>query len=166
MNVPRKLPPASMLRELLRYIPSTGQLFWRKPPRRWRKPTLEAGCRDRKYYVLIVIDGLRFSAHRIIWKMVTGRDPRNQIDHKNGFTQDNRWKNLRQATARQNARNRRARYPFKGTTKIIGRKTFIATIRLPTGKTKTFGPFKTPKRAHLAYIEAAKKLHGEFFRAP
>ncbi|WP_419697164.1 HNH endonuclease [Mesorhizobium muleiense] len=38
---------------------------------------------------------------------MTGKWPTHQVDHRNGMRADNRWKNLREATPLQNARNRR-----------------------------------------------------------
>jgi hypothetical protein len=52
------------------------------------------------------VDGIAFGVHRIIWKMMTGKDPGSQIDHINGNPADNRWANLREASHTQNMLNR------------------------------------------------------------
>ena len=48
--------------------------------------------------------------HHIVWVLYEGRLPR-QIDHINGDRGDNRFENLREATARENSLN--AVYPWK-----------------------------------------------------
>jgi hypothetical protein len=47
-----------------------------------------------------------YMVHRIAWLMQTGVWPVNEIDHVNGIPSDNRLINLREATHRQNNRNR------------------------------------------------------------
>lgn len=52
-----------------------------------------------------MIDGQNVYAHRIIWKMVHGRDPAGEIDHINGDKGDNRIENLREVSHAENQRN-------------------------------------------------------------
>ncbi|MER9685898.1 HNH endonuclease [Mesorhizobium sp. M0139] len=47
-----------------------------------------------------------YREHRIIWLLITGEWPTDQIDHENQDRGDNRWANLRDATQTVNQRNR------------------------------------------------------------
>ena len=108
------LPPASQLHDLFKYDPETGVLSWRERP-----PTTRAnkchnardagkpvGTLDSWGHRQVRVEGKLRAVHRIIWKMVTGEDPKEQIDHINGNMDDNRWSNLREATPLQNGWNR------------------------------------------------------------
>jgi hypothetical protein len=52
-----------------------------------------------------MIDGENYLAHRLIWRMVTGEWPTHQIDHEDRDRANNRWKNIRPATNKQNSEN-------------------------------------------------------------
>jgi hypothetical protein len=119
-----RLPCPTLLRQLLRYEPETGALFWkpRSPDlfdqtcrypaqriaNRWNsqfagKPAL-ACINDKGYphgHLLRVI----VTAHRVIWAMQTGAWPTMQLDHINGVRHDNRIENLREVTLSENMRN-------------------------------------------------------------
>ena len=62
------------------------------------RPARPAGCRDADGYLVMKFEGVMFKVHRIIWKMVTGKEPVTIIDHRNTVRTDNRWANLREAT--------------------------------------------------------------------
>lgn len=67
----------------------------------------QAGCLTPDGYVTLGIDGKIYYAHRIALLLKNGRLPPEYSDHINGIGHDNRWVNLREATAEQNATNRR-----------------------------------------------------------
>lgn len=75
------------------------------------------------------IDGRTYYAHRLIWKIVTGKDPL-LIDHINGNRSDNRLTNLREVNHRDNCRN--SAFHKDGTSGAIGvsyyRNRWVATI--------------------------------------
>jgi len=103
--------------------------------------------------------------HRIILERMIGRSLRTgeQCDHINGDRLDNRRENLRLCTPGQNMMNRK-RPPnntsgFKGVRPM--KKRFQAYIKYKR-KYIVLGSFDTPEEAHNAYVEAAKKLFGEF----
>jgi len=56
-------------------------------------------------YRRITVDRKTYSVHRLVWFMVYGKWPDNEIDHINGVRDDNRIKNLRDVTASINLRN-------------------------------------------------------------
>lgn len=63
-------------------------------------PTYDNGNGYRR----VAFHGRHLYVHRVIWLVKTGTLPR-LIDHRNGNTSDNRFKNLRRATKGQNAMN-------------------------------------------------------------
>jgi hypothetical protein len=89
------------------------------------------------------------------------------VDHVNCDGLDNRRANLRVATLAQNAQNSRRRKRTASGLKGVywnklGRK-WQAEI-MADGRTYYLGLFDAPEAAHAAYVEAAKRLHGEFAR--
>lgn len=100
-----ELPSAERLNEILFYDEEDGELYCRID-RGPRKAGMLAGCLNKTgLHVVIAIDGVRYLAHRIVWKMKTGRDPLQDIDHKDTDGTNNRWDNLREATPSQNLQN-------------------------------------------------------------
>ena len=95
------------LKELLHYDPDTG-FFIRKT-----KATCSAeigsivGSPDSYGYIAVNVKGCVYRAHRLAWFYVYGVWPTEQIDHINHVRDDNRWINLREATHRENQRNRK-----------------------------------------------------------
>ncbi len=114
-----------------------------------------------------MISNRYYRAHRLIWLLVTGAWPKNQIDHINMIETDNRWCNLREVTHHQNQFNKKCRNDsrtgIKGVSKQNGCKGFSARIT-KNGKMHWLGSFDTVERAAEAYAKAAKKFHGEFGR--
>ena len=107
----KPLPRLGRLRELLRYVPKTGQFYWRKqcgPASRGS----EAGNSQSAGYRLIGIDKCYYYAHRLAWLYVHGVEPTGDIDHINGNPADNRIANLRECPRSKNAHaTRRRRNP-------------------------------------------------------
>lgn len=89
------------------------------------------------------------------------------IDHINGDGLDNRRKNLRPATTRQNGQNRGKFAPayskFKGVSWHIRDRRWVASIRAEC-KDIWLGSFTDEKLAAAAYNKAAKKHFGSFAR--
>jgi hypothetical protein len=103
------LPPAGVLWDEFAYNPITGELFWRnaKQGRSRNKP---AGTNDNGYRK-VRLSGAPYLVHRLVWCWVTGNDPgTHDIDHIDRSRSNNRWWNLRLATAELNAVNN----PHKG----------------------------------------------------
>ena len=155
---PRK-PSIERVNELLAYEPETGVFRW-KVARLIGKgmqklpPGSVAGTM-RKGYVLIGIDGVQYSAHRLAWLVSCGEWPSEDIDHINRQPNDNRIANLRKASRTLNLLNTTKRSDNTNGTRGVWywakRKKWKAYI---CGK--TIGYFDTQEDAAAAYDEARK----------
>jgi hypothetical protein len=89
------------------------------------------------------------------------------VDHRNNNSLDNRRENLRLATHSQNQHNRKAYVSntsgYKGVflEKRWTASRWTAIVRI-NGKRHRVGTFGSAEEASKAYIESAKRLHGEF----
>ena len=104
-------PHPEYLRAILSYNSTTGDLFWQHREDRdcqWntRWAGKKAGYINSKGYIYVNIDKKRYLSHRIIWALVHGNWPKNQIDHIDGNPSNNRLENLREATNQENNRNK------------------------------------------------------------
>ena len=114
----REIPTPETLRQLLRYEPESGKLFWRERPeqafatpraaRTWNgryagKPAFTAN--DGHGYYCGAVNYRCFKAHRIAWAIYHGEWPPMHIDHLNGDRSDNRIENLRAVERVENQRN-------------------------------------------------------------
>ncbi|MBU0583456.1 MAG: HNH endonuclease [Alphaproteobacteria bacterium] len=109
---------ADIVRELLDYDRTTGDLIWRERDRRhfqneqawktWnaRYAGKAAGSRITSGYLQVTILGVRYVATYLIWVHVHGTPPTGQVDHHNRDRADNRLVNLREVTPAENQRNR------------------------------------------------------------
>ena len=157
---------------ILTYSPATGGWVWNTCPgynKSFRDGT-PAGSFDGRYRA-ITIKRKKYLAHRLAWFYMTSEWPKITIDHKNGNTDDNRWDNLREATAAENSRNCAPRKnkinPLKGAFEMRDRyraKRFFSAICVG-GKKHHLGCFFTAEEAHLAYAAAAVKYFGKFARS-
>lgn len=96
------------LKRLLRYDPSTGVFTWLERPNNRIHIGDVAGQLNKDGYRLIRIEGQFYMAHRLAWFYLRGVWPSDEIDHRNGSRDDNRFDNLREATHGQNQQNRLA----------------------------------------------------------
>jgi len=93
------------LKELLHYDPETG-VFVRRKSRRADLINTRAGATSSEGYCVIKIGTRAFKAHRLAFLYMTGAPPPAEVDHINRDRADNRWVNLRAATARENGGNK------------------------------------------------------------
>lgn len=156
---------ADRLRRLLSYDRDTGVFRWLLA----NSPRVHVGDRAGSLsqgYWNIQVDGVLYRAHRLAWLHVQGSWPIHGIDHINGDSQDNRFRNLRDADQAQNVANARRKVTcksgFKGVTAYRSR--WVATIG-KAGRKTHLGVFDTPEAAHAAYLAEAQKRYGEYARA-
>ena len=150
---------AERLRELLHYDPSTGAWHWRVNRRGKRARAGDvAGYRLQIGYWFICVERERYYGHRLAWLYMTGRWPRNQIDHIDHNPSNDRWSNLREATQSQNNMNQRGRQRGVG---LMPWGRWRARIH-KDGAEINLGSFATQEAARAAYQIAARKLYGEF----
>jgi hypothetical protein len=159
----RKHPEVSQdrLREVLAYDPLTGVVTWIKQINARGLLGSIAGYVENTGHRRIRVDGVVHSASRLAWLFMTGEWPEDEVDHENTDPSDNRWINLRPATRVLNGANRKRhsnnKSGYKGVCWDRGMKKYKAYIR----RTR-LGYFDDPASAHAAYVEAARKLFGEY----
>jgi hypothetical protein len=169
----KPMPDRQMLWSLLEYDSESGVLTWKFRPHSmfgseriflsWNmkmagKPAFT--CVGGNGYPFGSIWGKHYTAHRIIFKMMTGRDPVG-VDHIDGDRRNNRWRNLREADQRLNARN--SAMPRNNSSGHVGvywfkeRSKWFAAIK-SGGKNKNLGYFDRIEDAIAARKAAETRL--------
>lgn len=174
-----ELPSADQLHDLFNYDPEIGVLTWKTRPPTTRANKIHnsrdaghpVGAVDTWGHRQVRVEGKLRAAHRIIWKMMTGEDAKQQIDHINGLCDDNRWANLREATALQNSWNHPLQANNKSGSPCVSP---LNTIRATSKKWRvTFGmnrkkifvgDFYTKEEAVAAYNKAFAKYRDISFK--
>jgi hypothetical protein len=176
----KPIPPITYLNSLFLFDDENGVLIWKKRPRDHFKNAVGYGTWNAKHpgtraghikrvssgnlYVYVKIDDAHYYAHRIIFKMVYGKDP-DLIDHIDLNGTNNKLCNLREATYGQNAANSplssNNKTGFKGVAFMGGK--YVARCCVG-GCQRRLGSFDTPEEASDAYFSELKKVHGEFAR--
>ena len=151
------------LLELFDYNRETGELRW-KQNRGTAKAGGLAGGIDTWGYRQIRVDGRVYQAHILVWFLEKGVWPVLEIDHRDTVKLNNRFKNLRLATRRQNASNCEVRSHSKSGIKGVhelpnGKFDAIITVK---GRSRSLGTFSEKMDAALIYAHTACKLFGEF----
>lgn len=152
---------AERLRELYSYNPETGQFIHMRGTGRGRIGAV-AGTARANGYLTINVDGVRCYAHRAAWLYMTGEWPQSLIDHIDRNRLNNRWINLRSATAAQNQMNKSSRRNsysrFVGVTFCKKRKKWKAQIGIDR-KMFNLGYFLSEQDAAKAYAAVKPKFH-------
>lgn len=150
------------MKEALSYDPDTGVFRWKCGQRAGH----QAGNINTHGYRKIMVRGRSFSAGRLAWWFMFGREP-NVIDHINGKRDDNRWENLREVTPTENNRNRSLartnKSGYKGVFWMKDRQKWRAFIK-PRDKIINLGEFDKKGEAVAARREGEEKYFGEYRR--
>jgi hypothetical protein len=152
------------LRKYLRYNPSTGEFTW-KVARPGVLAGTPAGAKSAGGYTSISLNDVQYKAHRLAFLYMTGKWPKEDVDHINNRKQDNRWSNLRAATRQQNLMNMSPHSDSasgrKGVSWDKSAKSWRARIMFG-GKPFDLGLHISIDDAAKAYQKAAKKLFGDY----
>lgn len=150
-------------RQILHYDFESGSLTWLYDWS-WARSHTEAGrvksCNGKSYRI-VGFDGRKMGAHQLIWFWVTGQWVP-LIDHKDGDGLNNAWSNLRPATRRINAQNRRRAHRGNQTGFLgVSRSGtgFRARLKLASGRVWEKAGFQTPEEAYRSYVAAKREHH-------
>ena len=171
----RALPPLIYLKECFLYERETGKLYWKYRPKAhfvnsavaqmWntRFAGREAFCTSSRGYRAGHLDNAYCAAHRVIWKLVTGDEPPDIIDHVDRNKANNRWSNLRAATAPENCVNLERPVPPSGFSGVHKHKNKGKWVAQAGGKgARYIGIFDSPEEASAARAKAMREIYGEF----
>ena len=158
----KHLPPLDELKKRYSYDPMTGVLT-----------SLHTGqpitARHPDGYLYVHFGGRSYLAHRIIWKLMTGKEPPDELDHAKGQKAENRWRHLREATSSENVHNSGVRPHNKSRLKGVttrparnGRAPRYEAWICVNGKRLYLGSAFTAEEAHALYCEGADKYYGAF----
>ena len=145
--------------EIFRYDAETGSLERKLNNGKWRVCGHEPTCNG---YGRVGIDGKKYSTHRLIWLLVYGEWPENDIDHIDRDRMNNRLENLRAVTRTENNhnhgvhKNNSSGYP--GVSLFKRDKKYRAQIRI-NGKCISLGLYITAEEAFTAHMLAKIQCH-------
>jgi hypothetical protein len=126
----------------------------------------KVGSKNDQGYEQVQIDGKKHKVHRLVFLYHYGYLPKN-IDHINGFRDDNRIENLRKCSRSQNQMNEKLRpnntSGIKGVSWCKSAERWRARVQA-YGQVKYVGNFKSRAKAEQAVKDARLELHGEFSR--
>lgn len=168
---------ADSLRKVVGYDPARGEFRWlaREDDIGWTRKNAgkvagaisQHGKKEKPvYYRRIRVFGRDHYAHRLAWLYVTGEWPdKNEVDHRDGNTLNNRFDNLRRATHAQNGHNtglrRNNTSGVKGVTWDSARGRWQASITM-NSKMVHLGRFDVFEDAVAARRAAETEYHGDF----
>lgn len=148
-----------------RYNPKTGILTYRIDVKggAWMKAGDRAGVLTRKGYRVLLIKRRRYPEQDVCWLLHYGEWPKGILDHKDRVKDNNRIRNLRDATRSQNQANKpriASSRKYKGVTYQV-RLGWAAYMNFD-GRLKKLGNFPSEREAAKAYDLMALKRWGEF----
>jgi len=172
MKKQRFLPTADQVRSRLDYDPETGAFKWKTvSPMDFSGPHAERFSASRNAqlrgkspgylndigYVEISLFGVRFTAHILAMIYMGVYEPGKMVDHINGVKSDNRFKNLRMVTPKQNQTNRIG----SGQVEYDKEKKRWAARATVNGRLVRLGRHRTKGLAMLRYAKWSLQHHGK-----
>lgn len=164
-----KITPEMVL-SVVDYCPLTGYFHWKWRPGKERT-TLAWNARfafqrcssvNADGYLMIIIHGKSYPAHRLAWLVVHGSMPDGIVDHINRVRLDNRISNLRLATHSENMQNRKLqknnKSGFRGVSWDEKYGKWRARINVAR-RCINLGYYDSPELASLAFEGARLKYH-------
>lgn len=158
----KPLPSAEILRAAFDYDPRTGILSWKEGARLAGKIAGHLEAKGKRYRCMtVMLDYQSYKVHRVVWKIMTGQEPPDEIDHEDGDPSNNRWINLRDGTGGVNhmnvATSSRSKTNVRGVYPAKNGKSWCAAIYLKR-KRSYLGTFSSIEEAEQAVLEARKGL--------
>jgi hypothetical protein len=135
------------LHKVFNYDPETGILTYKTRSKNFN-PGDVANYTVASGYQITRINGIDYLAHRIIYLYMTGKWPE-LTDHINHNRSDNRWKNLREVSERENALN--TSLSKNSSTGING-----VALHKPTGKYRAYINIQR-KQIHLGLFNTIEE---------
>lgn len=170
-----ELPSLEFLNECFS-LSENGVLKWKnRPENHFSNPQIasmwnsknagkDAGRKNKKEYLQVAINGVRYMSHRIIYKMhFIEIDKLQEVDHRNGIHFDNVPSNLRLATRSKNQFNATKRIDNTSGIKGVHHHSsggFEACVQ--KNKVRHSRLFKDKNSANEWCIKERAKLHGSF----
>lgn len=176
-NFIRPLPSTECLRDHFTYDRASGDLRWKKRPRDQFKSARDYKAWNTLYaeklagtilsngYLSVRLFGVRYNAHRVIYKLVTGEDPSETIDHIDRDPNNNRWANLRVATYAQQQHNQPRQK--NNTSGFVGVSRQHGKWRAEIGvdwKSIHLGSYETKEEAAAVRRLAERRIRGKFYK--
>lgn len=150
MSDPKPLPDLEELERLFRLDRISGRLYWASGREVSTRLTDDG-------YVRIHIRGKSYPVHRVIWKMINGREPET-VDHRDRRRAHNEPGNLREADRSSQSFNKQKKV-FWG---IEPRKCGYRVRVSKSGRRINGGTHTNLSDAVQARDKLAVSLHGEF----
>lgn len=170
MSSTKELPSVEYLRQVLDYNPETGIFVW-KIDRNYKTLAGDTAGSVQKINkksgysrIIICLDYKRYKAHRLAWALMTGEHPPEIIDHIDGNPLNNKWNNLRKATAYENKVNEGIRINNISGIKNVSFHKASNKFRV-TIDGKHYGVFASIEEANVAASNLRNKIHGKFARS-
>lgn len=98
----KQLPELSILNTMFYIV--NNELFWKISKGSIKKDNKVGYIQDE--YLRVTVNKTSYMIHRIMWKMYTGNEPINIINHKDGNKLNNSFENLEDVNNSTNQRNK------------------------------------------------------------
>jgi len=162
----KPLPSVEVLNRWFVLDDKTGNLFWKERPSQKIRIGQRAGCIGNfvsGQRCVIRVPGYKgyFYRYRLVWKIVTGYDPSDALDHYDKNTLNDCFSNLVDGGKSWNARNNRirAKTGYRGVVERHNKNGSRYWASLTHfGKTVYLGTFESPEAASVAYEAARQRL--------